>query len=92
MKAQNKFWRMVRIVRRDPEIHSWWTAQGFRRIPNFDGVSYRTREGTFKLKVAAVDAETGGRSASPPAALYMCYGGRERTHRRATGVSSGSVC
>jgi hypothetical protein len=47
----------VRIVRRDPEIHSWWTAQGFRRIPDFDGVSYRTREGTAKLKVAQVDAE-----------------------------------
>lgn len=47
----------VRIVRRDPEIHSWWTAQGFRRIPGFDGVSYRTREGTSKLRVAAVDAE-----------------------------------
>ena len=47
----------VRIVRRDPEIHSWWTAQGFRRIPGFDGVSYRSREGTAKLRVAAVDAE-----------------------------------
>jgi hypothetical protein len=47
----------IRIVRRDPEIHSWWDAQGFRRIPHFDGVSYRTREGTFKLKVAAMDAE-----------------------------------
>jgi hypothetical protein len=47
----------VRIVRRDPEIHSWWTAQGFRRIPNFDGVSYRVRQGTAKLKVARVDAE-----------------------------------
>lgn len=47
----------VRIVRRDPDIHSWWTAQGFRRIPGFDGRSYRQREGTFKLRVADVDAE-----------------------------------
>lgn len=47
----------VRIVRRDPGIHSWWTAQSFRRIPDFDGVSYRTREGTSKLRVARVDAE-----------------------------------
>lgn len=47
----------VRIVRRDPDIHSWWTAQGFRRIPGFDGVSYKARKGTHKLKVARVDAE-----------------------------------
>ena len=47
----------VRIVRRDPDIHSWWTAQGFRRIPHFDGASYRAKAGTHKLKVARVDAE-----------------------------------
>jgi hypothetical protein len=49
--------REVRIVRRHPDIHSWWTAQGFRRIPHFDGVSYRSKEGAAKLRVAAVDAE-----------------------------------
>jgi hypothetical protein len=47
----------IRIVRNRPDIYSWWTAQSFRRIPNFDGVSYRKREGTFKLKVAQVDAD-----------------------------------
>lgn len=46
----------IRIVRNDPQIYSWWTAQSFRRIPDFDGLSYRQREGTFKLKVARVDA------------------------------------
>lgn len=46
----------IRIVRNDPEIYSWWTAQSFRRIPNFDGVNHRQREGTYKLKVATVDA------------------------------------
>lgn len=46
----------IRIVRNDKDIHSWWTAQSFRRIPNFDGVTYRTRKGTHKLKVARVDA------------------------------------
>jgi hypothetical protein len=46
----------IRIVRNDKDIYSWWTAQSFRRIPNFDGVNYRQREGTFKLKVAQVDA------------------------------------
>jgi hypothetical protein len=49
--------REVRIVRRDPDIHSWRTAQGFRRIPGFDGRSYTARHGTHKLRVATVDAE-----------------------------------
>jgi hypothetical protein len=46
----------IRIVRRDPEIHSWQSAQSFRRIPDFDGRSYRRSEGTRKLAVAKVDA------------------------------------
>jgi hypothetical protein len=46
----------IRIVRNDKDIHSWESAQSFRRIPDFDGVNYRQREGTFKLKVARVDA------------------------------------
>jgi hypothetical protein len=47
----------IRIVRKDPEIHSWESAQSFRRIPKFDGVFYRQQDGTHKLKVANVDAE-----------------------------------
>ena len=47
----------IRIIRNDPEIHSWESAQSFRRIPGFDGLHYRQQEGTFKLKVASVDAE-----------------------------------
>ena len=31
-------------------------AWRFRRIPDFDGMNYRQQEGTFKLKVADVDA------------------------------------
>lgn len=46
----------IRIVRNDPEIHSWESAQSFRRIPNFDGKDYRQQEGTHKLKVASLDA------------------------------------
>jgi len=46
----------IRIIRNDRDIHSWESAQSFRRIPNFDGVSYRQKEGTHKLKVARVDA------------------------------------
>ena len=46
----------IRIVRNRPDIHSWESAQSFRRIPDFDGVNYRQQEGTHKLKVARVDA------------------------------------
>ncbi len=47
----------IRIIRNDPDIHSWESAQSFRRIPGFDGLNYRKQEGTFKLRVAGVDAE-----------------------------------
>jgi len=47
----------IRIIRNRPEIHSWVSAQSFRRIPEFDGLNYRVKEGTFKLNVARVDAE-----------------------------------
>lgn len=46
----------IRIVRNDPDIHSWESAQSFRKIPGFDGLNYRQQEGTYKLKVAEVDA------------------------------------
>ncbi|MFO7671377.1 MAG: hypothetical protein R6W31_17085 [Bacteroidales bacterium] len=49
--------REIRIVRNLPDIHSWESAQSFRRIPGFQGVNYRQQEGTYKLKVAGVDAE-----------------------------------
>ena len=46
----------IRIVRNDKDIHSWESAQSFRRIPGFDGIHYREKKGTYKLKVARVDA------------------------------------
>ena len=46
----------IRIIRNDKDIHSWESAQSFRRIPNFDGIHYREKKGTYKLKVARVDA------------------------------------
>jgi hypothetical protein len=46
----------IRIIRNDKDIHSWESAQSFRRIPDFDGINYRQKEGTYKLKVARVDA------------------------------------
>ncbi len=47
----------IRIVRNHPVIHSWESAQSFRKIPGFEGVNYRQQAGTYKLKVADVDAE-----------------------------------
>lgn len=46
----------IRIVRNEPEIHSFESAQSFRRIPNFDGISYRSKEGTSKLNVIKLNA------------------------------------
>ncbi len=49
--------REIRIIRNDPDIHSWRDAQSFRRIPDFDDIHYFKKENTFKLKVAEVDAD-----------------------------------
>jgi len=46
----------IRIIRNDPDIHSWESAQSFRRIPAFNGLNYRQQENTFKLKVVELNA------------------------------------
>lgn len=46
----------IRIIRNDPEIHSWRDAQSFRRMPDFDGKSYRRLKNTRKLKIVELDA------------------------------------
>ena len=46
----------IRIVRNDPEIHSFADAQSFRRITDFDGKSYPQKEGTSKLNVVSLNA------------------------------------
>lgn len=46
----------IRIVRNHPDIHSWESAQSFRRIPEFDGINYRQQKGTYKLNVIHLDA------------------------------------
>ena len=46
----------IRVIRNIPEIHSWQSAQSFRHIHNFDGKSYRAKEGTRKLKVKKLSA------------------------------------
>ncbi len=48
--------REIRIIRNRSDIHSWGDAQSFRRIPRFDGVGYRTKKGSFKLKVKEIPA------------------------------------
>ncbi|HEU5054443.1 MAG TPA: glycosyltransferase family 2 protein [Hanamia sp.] len=48
--------REIRIIRNDPEIHSWRDAQSFRKIPNFDGKDYYQKENTSKLNVIELDA------------------------------------
>lgn len=45
----------IRIVRNDPSIHSWQSAQSFRRFDHYDNP--RQEDGTHKLAVARVDAE-----------------------------------
>ena len=46
----------IRIVRNDPEIHSFADAQSFRRITDFDGKSYPQKKGTSKLNVVSLNA------------------------------------
>lgn len=46
----------VRIIRKHKDIHSWQSAQSFRRIPNFDGLNYRQVKGTYMLKCVIMDA------------------------------------
>ncbi len=48
--------REIRIIRNDPQIHSWRDAQSFRRIPDFNGQDYYQKENTFKLNVIELDA------------------------------------
>ena len=47
----------TRIIRNQSDIYSWGDAQTFRRIPDFDGFSYRKRADTFRLHVVKADAE-----------------------------------
>ncbi len=47
----------IRIIRNDPEIHSWRDAQSFRRIPGFNGKDYFQQDNTSKLHVAPAHAD-----------------------------------
>jgi hypothetical protein len=41
----------IRIIKNNPDIHSWRDAQSFRKIPDFDGLHYMQKMNTYKLKV-----------------------------------------
>lgn len=80
----------IRIIKNLPGIHSWESAQSFRRIPDFDGINFRQQEGTYKLKVADVDAEIFHYGwVRPPAIMQskikqfsMNHKGREKIERQ----------
>lgn len=48
--------REIRIIRNDADIHSWKSAQSFRRIPHFDGLDFRQTKNAHKLKVIVLNA------------------------------------
>lgn len=56
--TQNHKWyrNEIRIIRNNPEIHSWKDAQSFRKIKDFTKEKYLQKDGTEKLAVARVDA------------------------------------
>lgn len=56
IKSHAWYPKEIRIIRNNPEIHSWRDAQSFRRIPGFNNKDYAQKEDTFKLNVARVNA------------------------------------
>lgn len=46
----------IRLIRNSPDLYSFASAQSFRKIPNFDGISYRDRQNSFSLNVIKLDA------------------------------------
>lgn len=72
----------IRIIRNLPEIHSFWTAQSFRKIPDFDGKSYQKKEGTEKLTVESIDATVYHYGwVRPPAVMQRKSKSLETIHR-----------
>lgn len=47
----------VRIIRNQPNIHSWVSAQSFRKYDDFHPSKYLSKEGTHKLNVLALKSE-----------------------------------
>lgn len=54
--AHSWYKKEIRIIRNHPDIHSWESAQSFRKIPGFDYKNYRQQQGTYKLQVVELDA------------------------------------
>ena len=60
-RSHSAYGQEIRIIRNHPDIHSYGDAQGFRRIPNFDGKNFRLKEGVYKLN---------SRLSTPPFSLF----------------------
>ncbi|MCC6288389.1 MAG: hypothetical protein IT249_10935 [Chitinophagaceae bacterium] len=56
IKSHAWYAKEIRIIRNNPDIHSWKDAQSFRKIPGFNNKDYDQKENTFKLNVANVGA------------------------------------
>ncbi|MFT3949225.1 MAG: glycosyltransferase family 2 protein [Agriterribacter sp.] len=56
IKSHAWYAKEIRIIRNNPDIHSWKDAQSFRTIPDFNNKDYDQKENTFKLNVANVGA------------------------------------
>ncbi|MBN1755464.1 hypothetical protein JW877_04535 [bacterium] len=54
LKGHGWYSKEIRIIRNDAAIHSWESAQSFRRFDNYEDP--RQEKGHFKLKVAEVKA------------------------------------
>ncbi len=73
----------IRIIRNRSEIHSWQSAQSFRHISNFDGKSYRAKEGTRKLKVKKLNASIFHYGwVRPPAVMTAKMNALDNNHSR----------
>lgn len=56
IKSHAWYAREIRIIRNNPDIHSWRDAQSFRRIPGFNYKDYNQKEDTYKLKTVKANA------------------------------------
>lgn len=52
IKSHAWYAKEIRIIRNNPDIHSWRDAQSFRKIFRFNNKDYDQKENTYKLNVA----------------------------------------
>jgi hypothetical protein len=81
VEAHGWYPKEIRLIRNRKDIHSWESAQSFRSIPDFDGRSYRKKEGSRKLRVV----DSGARIfhygwVRPPAIMTKKMQAMDRNH------------